>query len=62
MAERSRDWYDQASRDLEQAASSMQAGRHEWTCFAAHQATEKVLKALHLALGSMGWGHTLTRL
>lgn len=62
MADRSRDWYDQAARDLEQAASSMDAGRHEWACFAAHQATEKALKALHLALGSMGWGHTLTRL
>ncbi len=37
---------DQALRDLEQAEQSMQAARHEWACFAAHQA----------------WGHTLTRL
>jgi HEPN domain-containing protein len=46
LADRSADWVDQALRDLEQAEQSMQAARHEWACFAAHQA----------------WGHTLTRL
>lgn len=30
MAERSADWLNQALRDLEQAAASMQADRHEW--------------------------------
>ncbi|MFN7900176.1 MAG: HEPN domain-containing protein [Synechococcaceae cyanobacterium] len=29
----------------------MQAARHEWACFAAHQAVEKALKGLNLALG-----------
>lgn len=62
MAERSADWLNQAQRDLEQAEASMQADRHEWACFAAHQATEKALKALNLALGQQAWGHTLTRL
>lgn len=62
MAERSADWLNQALRDLEQAAASMQADRHEWACFAAHQATEKALKGLNLALGQQAWGHTLTRL
>jgi HEPN domain-containing protein len=62
MADRSGDWYAQAGRDLEQAAASMEAGRHEWACFAAHQAAEKALKALNLALGTVAWGHTLTRL
>lgn len=62
MAERSADWLNQALRDLEQAEASMQADRHEWACFAAHQATEKALKALNLALGQQAWGHTLTRL
>jgi HEPN domain-containing protein len=38
MADRSADWVDQALRDLEQAEQSMQAPRHEWACFAAHQA------------------------
>ena len=40
----------------------MQAARHEWACFAAHQAVEKALKGLNLALGQQAWGHTLTRL
>jgi HEPN domain-containing protein len=62
VANRSRDWYQQALRDLEQAEASMAAGRHEWACFASHQATEKALKALNLALGIQAWGHTLTRL
>ena len=42
---------DQALRDLEQAEQSMQAARHESACFAAHQAVEKALKGLNLALG-----------
>ncbi|MCP9817658.1 HEPN domain-containing protein [Synechococcus sp. GreenBA-s] len=62
MAERSADWLNQALRDLDQAEASMQADRHEWACFAAHQATEKALKALNLAMGQQAWGHTLTRL
>jgi len=62
MAERSADWLNQALRDLEQAEASMQADRHEWACFAAHQASEKALKALNLVRGQQVWGHTLTRL
>ncbi|MFM7550651.1 MAG: HEPN domain-containing protein, partial [Cyanobacteriota bacterium] len=62
MADRSADWLEQARRDLEQAEQSMQAGRHEWACFAAHQAVEKALKGLNLACGQQAWGHTLTRL
>jgi hypothetical protein len=38
----------QAERDLEQAEDSRKAGRHEWACFAAQQAGEKTVKALHL--------------
>jgi hypothetical protein len=33
----------------------MQSGRHEWACFAAHQAVEKALKGLNLALGQQAW-------
>ncbi|MCP9915191.1 HEPN domain-containing protein [Cyanobium sp. ATX 6F1] len=62
MGSRAGDWLQQAGRDLEQAQSSMEAERHEWACFAAHQATEKALKALNLALDQQAWGHTLTRL
>jgi HEPN domain-containing protein len=62
LADRSQDWFDQALRDLDQARQSADSARHEWACFAAHQAAEKALKALHLAVGQQGWGHTLTRL
>lgn len=62
MVNRSKDWYKQASRDLEQAEASKKAGRHEWACFAAHQAAEKAVKALHLSIGQEGWGHIIARL
>lgn len=62
MANRSFDWLNQAFRDLEQARDSCQAGRHEWACFAAHQAAEKAVKALHLHLRQEAWGHVLTML
>lgn len=62
MADRSRDWFAQAERDLEQACSSRREERHEWACFAAQQAAEKAVKALHLALGQEAWGHTVAKL
>lgn len=62
MPDRSRDWLNQALRDLEQARDSANAGRHEWACFAAHQAAEKAVKALHLYLRQEAWGHVVARL
>lgn len=62
MPDRSRDWRKQASRDLEQAEASRGAGRHEWACFAAHQAAEKAVKALHLCRGQEAWGHAVAAL
>ena len=62
MAQRSRDWFRQADRDLEQAHSSKREGRHEWACFAAQQAAEKAVKALHLARGQEAFGHVVARL
>ena len=62
MTNRSGDWMRQASRDLEQAEDSRRAGRHEWACFAAHQAAEKAVKALHLACGQEAWGHVVAKL
>jgi HEPN domain-containing protein len=56
------DWLNQAIRDIEQAEDSRQADRHEWACFAAQQAAEKAVKALHLSLGQEGWGHVVARL
>jgi HEPN domain-containing protein len=62
MPSRARDWLNQALRDLEQAEDSKRAGRHEWACFAAQQAAEKAVKALHLHLGQEAWGHVIARL
>ena len=52
----------QAQRNLEQARDSAGAGRHEWACFAAQQAAEMAVKALHLKLGQEAWGHVVRRL
>ena len=62
MPNRAGDWLNQALRDLEQARDSKEAGRHEWACFAAHQAAEKAVKALHLRRGQEAWGHVVVRL
>jgi HEPN domain-containing protein len=62
MAKRAQDWFAQAERDFEQAAASRDAQRHEWACFAAHQAAEKAVKALHLTHGQEAWGHVVAQL
>ncbi len=62
MPNRAQDWFDQAARNLEQAVSSRKEGRHEWACFAAHQAAELAAKALHQHLGQEAWGHVVARL
>ena len=62
MPTRARDWFNQALRDVEQAEDSQRAGRHEWACFAAQQAAEKVVKALHLHLNQEAWGHVVAQL
>lgn len=62
MPSRALDWYEQARRDLEQAESSRREGRHEWACFAAQQAAEKAVKAIHLARAQDAWGHVVARL
>ncbi len=62
MANRARDWLEQATHDLEQAEDSRRAGRHDWACFAAQQAAEKAVKALHLRSGQEAWGHVVAKL
>lgn len=62
MVDRSQDWLNQAFRDMEQATDSHAGGRHEWACFAAHQAAEKAVKALHLYLKQEAWGHVVAQL
>jgi HEPN domain-containing protein len=62
MTNRAEDWYKQAQRDLTHAEESRDAGHHEWACFAAQQAAEKAVKALHLHLKQEAWGHVVARL
>ncbi len=62
MPNRDADWFAQAGHDLEQAAASRRDGRHDWACFAAQQAAEKAVKALHLNRGQEAWGHVIARL
>ncbi|MCF8062454.1 MAG: HEPN domain-containing protein [Deltaproteobacteria bacterium] len=62
MSNRSTDWLAQARHDLEHARSSVEAGHHDWSCFACHQAAEKAVKALFLHLGGDAWGHGISRL
>lgn len=60
MANRYQDWFRQAEADLEHARHSALLAHYEWSCFAAHQAAEKALKAVFLKDGMDAWGHTLT--
>jgi len=62
MADRSKDWFSQAERDLDQAKASQKDGRHEWACFAAQQSAEKAAKALHLRFKQEAYGHVVARL
>ena len=62
MADRSRDWFLQAERDLEHAEDCLRAGRHEWACFVAQQAAEKSVKALHLRRGQAASGNVVVQL
>lgn len=62
MPDRSRDWLNQAVRDLEQGRDSADSGRHEWACFAAHGAAEKAVTGMHLHQGRRVQGHAVARL
>jgi HEPN domain-containing protein len=62
MGNRAADWLHQAEGDLRHAVHAREDGDHDWSCFAAHQAAEKAVKALILCRGGEGWGHSVTRL
>ena len=62
MPNRALDWLRQADRDFEQAMDSRHAERHEWACFAAQQAAEKAVKALHLHVGQEAWSYAVAQL
>lgn len=48
MADRSKDWLNQALKDLNHAKISLEHKDCEWACFASHQAAEEVVKELLL--------------
>lgn len=62
MPNRALDWSRQADRDFDHAMDSRSAEQHEWACFAAQQAAEKAIKALHLHVGQEAWGHVIAQL
>lgn len=62
MSNRARDWLAQAEKDLEVAGLAQANDKHDWACFAAQQAAEKAVKALHLHHGQEAWGHVVARL
>ncbi len=59
---RSRDWRIQAQADLRHAQHALADGDYDWACFAAHQASEKALKAVFEQRQQKVWGHSVTRL
>ncbi len=60
--ERSQDWLDQATGDLEHARSDLERGFYEWACFSAQQAAEKAVKAVFQKMGAEAWGHSVADL
>jgi HEPN domain-containing protein len=62
MVERSKDWLDQANRDIAQAKASLRDGFYEWACFAAQQAADKAVKGLIQSRGGESRGHSVAGL
>jgi HEPN domain-containing protein len=55
-------WRAEAGHALAGARVQMEAGLHNWACFAAEQAAQLAVKALLHGLGRGPWGHDLVRL
>jgi len=62
MPERSKDWMNQAKRDLHTAQGLLDQRSFEWSCFVAQQAAEKAVKAVVQKLNAVAWGHSLSEL
>jgi len=60
MPSREADWLRQAEADLRHARNAQEDGDFEWSCFAAHQAAEKAVKAVYQARHQDAWGHTVS--
>lgn len=62
MAERSRDWLNQALRDFEVATAAFKSGYYEWACFIYQQSAEKALKAVFQKRNAEARGHSIYEL
>jgi HEPN domain-containing protein len=62
MPERSKDWMNQAVKDLEAAEKMKDNDLFEWSCFAAQQSSEKAVKSVLQRLNAVAWGHSITDL
>jgi HEPN domain-containing protein len=56
------DWFRQAQLDLAAASDAEGQGHYEWACFAAQQAAEKAVKAVHESMGTEAWRQSVTAL
>jgi len=59
MPERSKDWMNQAIKDLKTAEQLIKSESFEWSCFIAQQAAEKAVKAVFQKLNAVTWGHSI---
>jgi HEPN domain-containing protein len=59
MPERSKDWINQAIKDLKTAEDMAKSGSFEWSCFVAQQAAGKAVKAVFQKLNAVAWGHSV---
>ena len=59
MPERSKDWMNQAIKDLKTAEQLIKNESFEWSCFIAQQAAEKAVKAVFQKLNAVTWGHSI---
>ena len=62
MSERSKDWINQARRDLENARYEIDGGFYEFSCFLSQQSAEKALKSLYHKIGAEVSGCSVTGL
>jgi HEPN domain-containing protein len=60
--DRSKDWFEQAERDLAFGKTAASTGHHEWAAFIAQQGAEKAVKALVQSLRGAVRGHSITEI
>jgi len=59
LPERSKDWFNQAKRDLENARYELEGRFYEFSCFLSEQAAEKAMKSLYQKIGAEVFGHSV---